>query len=407
MRFLEICFALAWHPTWGGGDCDGAQDVISSLSATVDDQRRTISALEDRLSSLTTFPTKDPNWNVVAGACTVQDGCLHSPNWPAAYDPWDLCTIAIEENWTGYIDVVHYSVAGYDSLIVNGWWYDGWDDPFETPAGSSMPPLHGVVPGGFISWTTWDDNEEQFATGWRLCVTTSTTTTTTTSTTATTHTSHLWHVAKGSCAVDAQGCITSPNYPLPFPSYDMCNITVNGSAWTGRLIVTGDAYATYSGGTYTRSYYAWSIGDKLSVDGHGIVSEFGSCELLQTPFVIDHCQVYAAKERVPEKYILWSSSSIAWLDQLEWKICQGPPLNESGHPFYNQTWTCDATGFPVTFPRGWNPRVGRMYLPEPIQMACTRVWSDPDDLDGDGDPHNGWPYYYVEEPTMYQSRPPA
>ena len=53
MRFLVVCFALAGLPTCGGSDCQGERDVISSLSATIESQLRTIRALEEELAAVT------------------------------------------------------------------------------------------------------------------------------------------------------------------------------------------------------------------------------------------------------------------------------------------------------------------------------------------------------------------
>ena len=194
--------------------------------------------------------------------------------------------------------------------------------------------------------------------------------------------SHLWHVSQGSCVVDAEGCITSPNHPGLYPHYDFCNIEINRSAWTGRLIVTGD----------DEQYgYSWSPYDSLQVDG-----VTGVCTTLRHVILdleLDLCQAQVAQERVPEHSITWSSVYFN-CENPGWKICQGPPLNDS-RPWHNQTWTCDLTGAPLLFPRTWRPQGGSsFYSSTYIQDACTTVWSDPDDLDSDGDFNTGWPYYY-------------
>ena len=129
MRFLVVCFALAWLPTWGGSNCQVERDVISSLSATVESQLRTIRALEEELAAVTAAQAE-------CCACAPTRDLQVSP--PTIYE------------------------------------------------------------------------------------------------------SHLWHVEEGSCVVDAEGCITSANHPGLYPLNDFCNIEINRSAWTGRLIVTGD-----------------------------------------------------------------------------------------------------------------------------------------------------------------------
>ena len=271
MRFLVVCFALAWLPTWGWSDCQGDREVISSLSAIVESQLRTIRTLEEELAAVT----------------AAQAEC---------------CACA----------------------------------PFRDL--QALPP--------------------------------------------TIYESHLWHVSQGSCVVDAEGCITSPNHPRYYPRYDFCNIEIKRSAWTGRLIVTGD---------YDYSGYSWIYADSLRVDGVR-----GACTTVRhatIDFDYDFCQAQVAQERVPEHSITWSSVSTYSSLNFGWKICQGPPLNDS-RPWHNQTWTCDLTGAPLLFPRTWRPQGG--YLSNLIQDVCTTVWSDPDDLDGDGDFNTGWPYYYYD-----------
>ena len=179
--------------------------------------------------------------------------------------------------------------------------------------------------------------------------------------------SDLWHVKEGSCVVNAEGCITTANHPGgPYPQKDFCNIEINRSAWTGRLIVTGD-HELYG--------YAWSEYDSLRVDGVR-----GACTTVRLTKNDDHdrdfCQAQVAQEHVP------STASPSNYYHPGWKILQGPPLNDS-RPWHNQTWTCDFTGAPLAFPRTWSPQgglnTGSTFF---TQDACTTVWSDPDDLDG-------------------------
>ena len=96
---------------------------------------------------------------------------------------------------------------------------------------------------------------------------------------------------------------------------------------------------------------------------------------------------------MPEHSITWLVGYIS-ISFYGWKICQGPPLDDS-RPWHNWTWTSGTTGDPVAFPRTWKPQ-GEIHTgsSSPTQDACTTVWSDPDDLDGDGDFNTGWPYYY-------------
>lgn len=83
----------------------------------------------------------------------------------------------------------------------------------------------------------------------------------------------------------------SPNNPRPYPATDFCSIEVNRSAWTGRLIVTGD---------HEQYGYAWHYYMKsLRVDGVR-----GACTSVlhdgNVDYDYDFCQAQVAQERVPE-----------------------------------------------------------------------------------------------------------
>ena len=55
--------------------------------------------------SLSTQPSQ-VFWLVTEGDCVLDsEGCITSPNYPAAYNDADFCTIAIEPTWTGTVDV--------------------------------------------------------------------------------------------------------------------------------------------------------------------------------------------------------------------------------------------------------------------------------------------------------------
>ena len=110
--------------------------------------------------------------------------------------------------------------------------------------------------------------------------------------------SDLWHVEEGSS--------------------DFCNIEINRSAWTGRLIVTGD-HQEYG--------YSWYHQHALWVDGVR-----GACTSVRgknddSDLDWNFCQAQVAQERVPEHSITWST--LSYYLGYGWKICQGPLLDDS------------------------------------------------------------------------------
>ena len=93
--------------------------------------------------------------------------------------------------------------------------------------------------------------------------------------------------------------------------------------------------------------------------------------------------------------LIFKESLIVSHGKFGWEICEGPPLDHS-RPWCNQIRTCDTSRAAVLFPRCWlPPEKKEVWSPYPTLDACAAVWSDPCDLDGDGDFNNGWSHYYV------------
>jgi len=111
-------------------------------------------------TSTTTLPDFGGKpWVVTGGDCIIEGSsrsCARSPNYPEEYGNDEECTIVVDSNAVGPIEVEHFDVEqGYDTLTVNAQVYTG----------SSGPA--GVVPSGTI---TWRSDYTVTATGWKLCM---------------------------------------------------------------------------------------------------------------------------------------------------------------------------------------------------------------------------------------------
>lgn len=103
------------------------------------------------------MPTVGPtgNWDIIAGPCTVVDGCAMSPNYPAPYSASQSCQIGLDGPAPA-ITVDHFDTEdNWDSLKVNGMDYSGRNGP------------EGVVPTGQVLWQS-DSGETR--SGWKICL---------------------------------------------------------------------------------------------------------------------------------------------------------------------------------------------------------------------------------------------
>jgi len=249
----------------------------------------------------TTVPPPPSGWEVVEGACGIDaEGCLTSPNYPAAYGDYGYCKIMVQQpalgpvSAVGVFDVEH----GYDQLTINGQHYSG--------SGLTMGP-QDVTPTGQIEWSS-DCSVTKM--GWRVCPAVSdpspppqppggpdcgspafqecyrrcmpclgceTPEDGTPCLDADgsrcetcescsqflpclnmTEVNHPWAVVEGPCQMVEDGCITSPNYPREYGNNERCVIHVSQPA-LGTISAVGD----FS----TEAYWEKLLIDGMSFDG--------------------------------------------------------------------------------------------------------------------------------------------
>ena len=170
-----------------------------------------------------------------------------------------------------------------------------------------------------------------------------------------------WVVSEGSCEMDEMDnmhCISSPNYPSDYTDNQTCEIGV-ALDWTGSLHVH-DFDTKYDQ-------------DLLYVNGHPFSGK------------LERNEVVGLEGLVPKGVIHWSPS---WTDRAHkgWKICHSPL--DTSKPWAAQHWQCTS--------RGTNclPTVSTTNYG--IFNACTTVESDLEDLDDNGNLHNGYPWCTTE-----------
>ena len=123
--------------------------------------------------------------------------------------------------------------------------------------------------------------------------------------------------------------------------------------------------------TFGLSRYGWYCRDKLCVDG-----EDGACSVVDSEYEFDFCEAQVAQDHMPQNNIIWTTgrSHSGW-NRSEWKICEGPPLNDS-RPWFSQTWTCDTSGAPLLFPRvetsTWNACAQTISQPTCVHHSVER-----------------------------------
>ncbi|CAJ1364997.1 unnamed protein product [Effrenium voratum] len=94
-------------------------------------------------------------WEVMRGPCTVQDGCLLSPNYPADYSVNQSCTFIVNSTIAKPIMVLDWDVEYWNDYVsINGKLFSG-----------SLRP-DGEVPNGSIHWVS---DENITGRGWKLC----------------------------------------------------------------------------------------------------------------------------------------------------------------------------------------------------------------------------------------------
>ena len=99
------------------------------------------------------------SWFVAEGDGKVErEGCMASPNFLAVYNDEDACTITVEPNRTGTLDMrVFYSEFDADFLLANNRSISGWDgDASSFSSGCGAFGKHRLDHGRARGLTTWD-----------------------------------------------------------------------------------------------------------------------------------------------------------------------------------------------------------------------------------------------------------
>ena len=224
-------------------------------------------------------------WKVTSGDCTLNDGCLFSPNYPQTYPASRRCEIVVTPQWSGYLHTHVY----LDS--------DAYFDVDGTRFGTTQfSDLSGVVPKEAITWsTTYDGTEFSFHVFFlKVCRV---------------ETLPVWSLLSGDCLFDHLGCL-SPNPLSRFllaGFQDPCIISIDED-WEGTLdigsLIDHEFIFRGNGFTYTQDH-------------------------------IDQLQ----------GLVVHGESEVRYDDFAQFSICPGEPPNMSG-PWGTEPWTCTAAGDP-------------------------------------------------------------
>ena len=311
-------------------------------------------------SEHTTEAVANPYWKVTSGDCVADLDCLTSPGYPQNYPDDVTCSVEILSNWSGYLDVQDFELElSWDFLWVNEQSYTG-----------SVLGVAGVFRDGSWRRTTpslFTADHTTNALGFKLCrsleqVTLAVTQVPTMQVNpANSSFNEFWGVTEGGCYLDTAGCINSPNYPVGYLASSPCAINITES-WNG-------------GGLRVVEFSTERDWDSLYVNGKGYSGDLDDVDGLQG--------------MVPTTSIFWSPDDNT--EKKGWKQCRDAQMEGE---WIN--WTCTVTGaachsFPNIYPKG----------------ACTTLFSDEDDQDGDGLLHTGHPYCVAEAATGDLGRMPC
>lgn len=206
-------------------------------------------------------PNNISGFEIYEGPCEVDEGCINSPGYPLEnYGNNELCTILVHGD-VGFVCFKHFDTeSGFDYLTINGRAYSGEKGKL------------CLKPEGVISWSS-DLSETR--SGWQLCAGAKP---------PSNATPGFW-VVDGSCPIDGEGCVTSPNYPHNYFNGDRCLIDINNISHVS--VVDFD----------TESYDVLTIGNESL---HGYQRFPGT---------------------LPAAQIEWSSDSS--VSRKGWKLCPG------------------------------------------------------------------------------------
>ena len=321
-------------------------------------------------------------WYVSSGDCVLQDRCLSSPNYPDEYSSGSTCHITVTPAWRGYLWVEYFKLRSsttcwhissvarcyeYDALFIDGVPHDtsirrplldgsGESSSAGTPDRKHQASsVHGSVPHRSIVWSA---DSRDFSTddylspyGWKIC-----------QEEAPLPPWTLAAVGDIPCLMDRAGCLIFNLFPWG-ESMQASGGTSSVSIpddWEGTVDVVQKDFPPYDSQEERYSNYRPNFHFYFSVRVQEEV--FWGQRLLQAA----RKGLHGLEARGTMSFD-WDYGNFR-----NYEICPGPPVNLSG-PWGATPWTCDILG-------------------EPCQTACTQQFSDPDDVDGDGDVHDGHPH---------------
>ena len=270
-------------------------------------------------------------WKVSSGDCVMSDGCISSSNFPESHEQGDSCRIEITPAWIGFLHVEYFDHGSYDVFLVD-------DVPYSSDLHHQSSPLHGSVPRNSIVWSAGTNVHPWL--GWRICQVDSM--------------SPFSAGRYSDCATDHEGCLVLGRFSVLWDehyaetSYYPCVVSID-ETWKGSLDLTL---------SNEFNHYGYRFSGSVTVGANGVT---------YTATNIEDLKIMGVQGLEPH-----GSFEVTWLSYyFDFKICSGPPANESG-PWGEQPWTCNVNG-------------------DPCDSACTQQFSDRSDADADGDLHDGHP----------------
>ncbi|CAE7603600.1 Scube1 [Symbiodinium natans] len=188
------------------------------------------------------YSSGDDSGECGGGLCCVGN----QPERHPPYSTNEECVISVASGNTRFIKMMDFETDVGDVLIVNGVNYSGYNGP------------SGVIPTGEIIWST-DDVQGPPLRGFAFCLDAQE------PPVAEANSTFAWKVLSGRCAVDTDGCITSPNFPDRYDQHG-CTIGVDVNN-TKRLSVsnfeteTGYDFLEINGRPYSGTYTSADVLD--------------------------------------------------------------------------------------------------------------------------------------------------
>jgi hypothetical protein len=254
-------------------------------------------------------PQNNTVFSMSGGLCTVTaSGCVTSPDIGGSYANGRSCVIRVNTETAGPLTVQSFDTeADFDVLVVNGIRFSGGN--------AAKDLLEGTVPFEDIVW--FSDGMTQGG-GWEICSSEKV------PMEEGLDPATVFNVLSGDCAIDTEGCASSPHFPDAYQSNETCTIGVDPQ---NTLPIVVDAFKTES------------HVDNLEVNG------------------VNYSYISAPWGVVPQGNIKWVSD--ADMAGAGWKIClqktPDPEIEESsGRHFARPLSLVVATAAIVTTWLAWN-----------------------------------------------------